>query len=294
MNTNQLNKLKLQALDTLNQNQRIALLKHEFKELLDLKNNEIDKITEKKNDLDEIENYLSSKGFYSDVAYARYVTLCDEYTDLEIEHSKLALVVKNVIIRDMVKDVWERFFYLTSLLDIYYNCFIVSTFVPMKDENDDLIYEDSFTVLNERLNWHLDSLIELIYEHIIKTLDKHSKTNNFTIDMLLDLDDDEIEINETAREYYQEVIDGLEKIKDDGFALAKEDNIEWKRELKEEINKNNNAKPSDDNYLEIDNIEPNHKDVIYDMDKFELVMPNEDYLNINRKRDLKYLLMKDI
>ena len=78
MNTNKFRKLKLQALDSLNQNQRIELVKHEFNELFNLKDGD-DGIDEKVEDLLEIENYFNSKGYYGDVLYARYVTLSDKY-----------------------------------------------------------------------------------------------------------------------------------------------------------------------------------------------------------------------
>ena len=228
MNVKPLKKLKLQALDTLNQNQRIELVKHEFNEIFKLKDDD-DGIDEKIEDLLEIESYLGRKGYYSDVMYARYVTLSDRYLELEIANSRLKTNTKNIVIGSMVYDLWERYFILTYLLDIYYDNYVCYAYVPMKHQDDDLIFDDTFSIRNEKLTNELDTLIGLLYEIIVKGIGNLSENGKFNIDSLVNIVDEDVEINQTIKDYYQEVIDGMEKLKEDGFILAKEFELEINR-----------------------------------------------------------------
>ena len=291
MNVKPLKKLKLQALDTLNQNQRIELVKHEFNEIFKLKDDD-DGIDEKIEDLLEIESYLGRKGYYSDVMYARYVTLSDRYLELEIANSRLKTNTKNIVIGSMVYDLWERYFILTYLLDTYYDNYVCYAYVPMKHQDDDLIFDDTFSIRNEKLTNELDTLIGLLYEIIVKGIANLSENGKFNIDSLVNIVDEDVEINQTIKDYYQEVIDGMEKLKEDGFILAKEFELEINRNVWNEYNEHNNLKPSDDGYIDTSKFRI-HNHISYDLEKCELII-NNDYIDFERKEDRMYLLLKPL
>ena len=291
MNTNKFRKLKLQALDSLNQNQRIELVKHEFNELFNLKDGD-DGIDEKVEDLLEIENYFNSKGYYGDVLYARYVTLSDKYLQNEIHNSILKTTIINLGIGGIVYDLWERYFILTYLLDTYYQNYICYTYLPMKHQDNDLIFDDSFTIRNNSLTDDLDTLISMIHEQILKGLNKLSEKGKFNIENLEDIDDNDTDVNNTIRNFYQEVIDGMEKLKEDGFILAKELELEVNKEIWNEYNEKHEYKPNDDGYVDVDELTINNH-VSYDLDECELVF-NDNYIDFERKEDRMYLLLKPL
>ena len=291
MNINKIKKLKLQALDSLNQNQRIELVKHEFNEILKLKDDD-DGIDEKVEDLLEIEKYLNDKGFYSDVLYARYVTLSNKYLQVEIHNSMLKTNTLNIIICSHVFDLWERYFYLTYLLDLYYNNHICYTYLPMKHEDDDLIFNDGFSIKNDNLIDDLDTLIGMIHEKILNDLNTLTNHDKFNIDCLEDIDEDDSEINQTTMKYYHEVLDGMEKLKEDGFILAKEFELEIKKKIWNEYNEKNNLEPSDDGYFDVDKLTINNH-VSYDLSKCELIF-NENHVDFERESDRLYLLLKPL
>ena len=291
MNTSKFKRLKLEALDSLNQNQRIELIKHEFNEVLNLKDDD-DGFNEKIEDLLEIEKYLNSKGYYGDVLYARYVALGNKYLQNEIHNSILKTNTINLVIGGIVYDLWERYFILTYLLDTYYQNYICYTYLPMKHQDDELIFDDTFTIRNKHLTNDLDSLISMIHEQILKDLNKLSKNDKFNIQRLEDIDDEDGEINNTIREYYHEVIDGMEKLKEDGFILAKELELEVNKEIWNEYNEKHEYKPNDDGYFDVDKLTINNH-VSYDLDECELVF-NENYIDFERKEDRMYLLLKPL
>lgn len=290
MNVKPLKKLKLQALDRLNQNQRIELVKHEFNELLKLK--DVDGVDEKLEDLLEIEDYLGRKGYYSDVLYARYVTLSDRYLKSEISKSILKTNATNYVIGSLVYDLWESYFILTYLLNIYYDNWICYTYIPMKHQDDDLIFEDTFTIRNENLNDRLDMIIELLYNGVLKGIKALTESKMTNIDSLEDISAQDVELNDEVKKYFQEVLDGVDKLKDDGFILAKELELEINKEVWNEYNEHNNLKHGDDRYIDVDKFEI-HNHISYDLENSRLII-NEDYIDFDRKEDRMYLLLKPL
>lgn len=301
MNIKPLKKLKLKALDNLNQKQRIELVKHEFSNILKKRFNlylssidEDEKANKFQDDLSEyfeIENYLINKGYYDDVYYARYSVTMDRLQDFEfkaLEYLKMDLF--HLIFTDLVVIVSD-YFVLDHLLSMYYKHFCFNVWLPIKDNTDDEIYEDNFTFINERLISSLDFYIGLHYETFIKHLKlfKENGYDDIIFDENVDIDDGVLKF---MRENYTMVTQDLEKLKEDGFSLSKENEVEIRIEIAKECNERNNYKPNDIGYMDTENLEPFYNDVIYDLENSELILP-KDFNKDSNVNLMKYVSFDD-